>query len=84
MEFAAIAFKDDGYRHSVEVGDKIDIEVEDVVQAGQDEPVRITGLGFPAPAITAAVATRSEVSAFGLDFSHVGKNGHAAPFSYSS
>jgi hypothetical protein len=83
MEQAAIAFKDDGYRHSVKIGDKVDIEVEDIVQAGQEEPVRISGLGFPAPTLTAAVATRSKVSAFGLDFSHVGKNGHAAPFSFS-
>jgi hypothetical protein len=83
MEQATIAFADEGYRHSVKVGDKVDIEVEDFVQAGQDEPVRITGLGFPAPAVTVAVATRSKVNAFGLNFSNVGKNGHSSAFSYS-
>jgi hypothetical protein len=33
--------------------------------------------------LTAARATRSKVRAFGIELDGVGKNGHAAPFSWS-
>jgi hypothetical protein len=34
--------------------------------------------------LTIAQATRSRVSAFGLEFDNTGKNGHAAPFSWAA
>lgn len=88
MESAPIEFIEDGLRHSVKVGDMIDIEVEDYVapQLRPDGPVEmLTGMFHPANStLTVAGATRSRVSVFGMDFAHEGKNAHSAPFSWSS
>jgi hypothetical protein len=84
MERASIEYANEGSRHSVKIGDFVDIEVEDFVPDGATEPTRLTGTIHPANStLTAARATRSRVSAFGLDFSAEGKNGHSAPFSWS-
>jgi hypothetical protein len=84
METADIAFLEDGPRHSVRIGELADVEVEDFVPQGSSEPTRITGVPHPVSStLTAARATRSKVRAFGIELDGVGKNGHAAPFSWS-
>lgn len=84
MESAQIDFVEDGPRHSVRIGDLADVEVEDFVPAGADEPTRLTGVPHPVSStLTAARATRSKVHAFGIELDAVGKNGHAAPFSWT-
>lgn len=87
MESAPIDYVDDGRHHSVKVGELIDIEIEDFVPplnpGGEVE--RLTGMFHPANStLTIAKANRSRVEAFGLSFANVGKNGHWAPFSWSS
>ena len=87
MESAPIDYVDDGRRHSVKVGDLIDIEIEDFVAPGNPggEVERLTGMFHPASStLTIAKATRSRVEAFGLSFSNEGKNGHSAPFAWAS
>lgn len=88
VETAPIEFVDEGRRHSLKVGDLIDIEIEDFVppQLLPDGDVeRLTGIFHPASStLTIASATRSRVSVFGLDFANDGKNGHSAPFSWSA
>ena len=88
MESAPIEYVDDGRRHSIRVGDLIDIEIEDFVppQLLPDGDVEmLTGMFHPANStLTIAKANRSRVSAFGLDFANEGKNGHSAPFSWSA
>lgn len=87
VESAAIEFNDDGRRHSLRVGEMMDIEIEDfVAPANPDGPVeRLSGMFHPASSeLTIARATRSSVDAFGLSFSHVGKNGHSAPFAWAA
>jgi hypothetical protein len=88
MESAPIEYVDDGRRHSLRVGDLIDIEIEDFVppQLLPDGDVeKITGVFSPANStLTVARANRSRVSVFGLDFANEGKNGHSAPFSWSA
>ena len=88
MESAAIEYVDDGRRHSLKVGDLIDIEIEDFVppQLLPDGDVEmITGAFHPANStLTVAKATGRRVSVFGLDFANDGKNGHSAPFSWSA
>jgi hypothetical protein len=88
MESAAIEYVDDGRRHSLRVGDLIDIEIEDFVapQLLPDGDVEmLTGVFHPANStLTVAKANRSRVSMFGLDFANEGKNGHSAPFSWSA
>jgi len=76
VERARIEVVDDGLRHSVRVGDAIDFEIEDIVPFGIEtgEPVRLTGVFHPvASELTAAEATRSQISAFGIEFE--GKTG---------
>jgi hypothetical protein len=84
MESAEIEFVEDGPRHSVRIGDFADVEVEDFVPEGADEPTRLTGVPHPvSTTLTCARATRSRVRAFGIELDAVGKNGHAAPFSWT-
>jgi hypothetical protein len=87
MESAPIDYVDDGRRHSVRVGELMDIEIEDFVapmNPGGDVE-RLTGMFHPANStLTIAKAKRSRVDAFGLSFSNEGKNGHWAPFSWAS
>ena len=46
---------------------------------------KLTGVFHPANStLTMAQATTSRVNAFGLQFSHEGKNGHSAPFSWAA
>lgn len=87
MESAPIDFHDDGRRHSVKVGELIDIEIEDFVapRNPRGEVEHLTGMFHPANStLTIAKANRSRVNAFGLSFDNVGKNGHSAPFSWAS
>ena len=87
MESAPIDYVDDGRRHSVKVGDLMDIEIEDFVPPGNPdgEVERLTGVAHPANStLTIAKATRSRIDAFGLSLSHVDKNGHWAPFSWAA
>jgi hypothetical protein len=87
VETAPIEYVDDGLHHSVRAGDLIDIEIEDFIapQLRPDGPVEmLTNMFHPASStLTVASATRSQVSVFGMDFAHEGKNGHSSPFSWS-
>ena len=84
MESAEIGYSDDGPRHSVRIGEVADVEIEDLVPDGADEPTRLTGVPHPVSStLTVARATRSRARAFGIELDGVGKNGHAAPFSWT-
>lgn len=83
VEVAPIAFVDDGRRHSVRIGDAVDIEVEDFAAAEEGSVMTLHGIGHPANSTLAfARATRSRIDAFGLELDLTGKNGHSAPFSW--
>src|SRR5262245_51089782 len=85
VERASIEVVEEGLRHSVRIGDAIDFEVEDIVPFGVEtgEPAKITGIFHPvAPELTAAEATRSSISAFGIEYE--GKTGLSAPFSWAA
>jgi hypothetical protein len=71
VERAPIEVREDGLRHSVKIGDAIDFEVEDVVPFGIEsgEPARLSGIFHPAGSeLTIAKATRSRISAFGVEY----------------
>lgn len=71
VERAPIEIRNDGLRHSVRIGDAVDIEVEDVVPLGSEsgEPVKLVGAFHPAgPELTIAHATSANVDAFGISF----------------
>ena len=87
VEVAPIEYEDDGRRHRVRIGEFADIEIEDFVppQTPEGEVSKVTGVFHPANStLTMAQATTSRVNAFGLEFSHAGKNGHSAPFSWAA
>jgi len=76
VERATITVEEDGLRHSVRVGDTIDLEIEDVVPFGVEtgEPVRFHGMFHPVGSdLTMAEAKRSRIDAFGI--SYEGKTG---------
>ena len=76
MERAPIEVREDGLQHSVRIGDAIDFEIEDVVPFGVEsgEPARMSGIFHPAGSeLTIATATRSRISAFGIEYE--GKSG---------
>ena len=76
VERASIEVVDDGLRHSVKIGDAVDFEVEDIVPFGVEDghTVKFDGAFHPAaPDLTMAEATRSNISAFGIEYE--GKTG---------
>jgi hypothetical protein len=87
VEATPMEYVDDGRRHRVQIGDLAEIEIEDFVppQTPEGEVSKLTGVFHPANStLTIARATTSRFNAFGLEFSHEGKNGHSAPFSWAA
>ncbi|WP_367325688.1 DUF1326 domain-containing protein [Streptomyces sp. HUAS ZL42] len=89
VERVPIDYRDDGRRHTVVVGDAIDIEIEDQVapQYGEDGPVmKLTGLFHPAnTTVTIARSTRATgKGVHGRSWDFTGSNAHAAPFSWAA
>ncbi|HSP10409.1 MAG TPA: DUF1326 domain-containing protein [Candidatus Dormibacteraeota bacterium] len=71
VQRAPIEFRVDGLKHSVRIGDAVDIEVEDVVPFGVEsgQPAKLTGIFHPvATELQIARATRSKVNAFGIQY----------------
>ena len=87
VERLPMEFSSDGGHHKLTVGDKGQVEVDDVVSFGSEtgEPAKLTDIFHPAnTTLTVAKAgDASGVSAFGLDLGGGGKSGFSAPFSWS-
>jgi hypothetical protein len=87
IDSAPMEYSSEGRRHTVKIGDRVDLVVEDVVSRldpASPSP-RVTGLNYPANStLTLAKATTSRISAFGIEVSNAGKNGFSAPFSWSA
>ena len=76
VERAAIEIDHDGLKHSVRAGNAIDFEVQDIVPFGVEDgtTVKFQDAFHPvAPDLTMAEATRSSISAFGIEYE--GKTG---------
>jgi hypothetical protein len=76
VERAPIEFRVDGLRHSIKIGDAVDIEVEDVVPFGVEsgEPAKLTDVFHPVGSeIAIARPTHAKVDAFGIQYE--GKGG---------
>lgn len=87
VEQQAVNYRDDGRRHSLRVGDTIDIEIEDFVppQTPNGDVSKLTGMFHPANStLTIARAGQARVAAFGMEWDNSGKNGHSAPFAWSA
>jgi hypothetical protein len=84
VERTSIDYADEGVRHRATMGDYVDLEVEDFAPEGATEATKLTGTIHPANStLTVSRATRSRMSAFGIDFSAEGKSGFSAPFSWA-
>ena len=85
VERAPIEVREDGLRHSVRIGDQVDFEVEDIVPFGVEsgQPARITGIFHPVGSdLTIAKATRSNISAFGVEYE--GKSAFSSAFAWAA
>ena len=79
LERAPIEVHEEGLRHSVKIGDAVNIEIEDVVPFGVEsgKPARLSGIFHPAGSeLTIAKATHARVNAFGIEYE--GKAGFSA------
>lgn len=84
VEFASIAYEDDGRRHRIRIGESVDVEVEDFAAAEEGQVMTLSGIGHPAGSTLAlGRATRSRMSLFGYDLALEGRNAHSAPFSWA-
>ena len=86
MEVAPIEHVDDGLRHRVQVGDAIDVEIEDLVSPfDPDGPLpKLTETNHPANSeLTPARTLSARVQGLGIDYSADGKSGFSTPYSWS-
>ena len=84
VEKTRIAFRDDGHRHHVTIGDAVDLGVEDFVAIEGHDPVRLTNVFHPSnTTLTVAPATAARMSTFGVDWGREGQSGFSAPFSWA-
>lgn len=86
MEVAPIEHVDDGLRHRVQVGDAVDVEIEDLVSPFDPEgPLpKLTETKHPANSeLTPARTLSARVQGLGIDYSADGKSGFSTPFSWS-
>jgi hypothetical protein len=73
--------------HRITVGDDGEVEVQDIVPFGKEDgaPARLTGIFHPAgDELTIAKATKSGVSAFGIDIAFEGRSGFSSRFSWAA
>jgi hypothetical protein len=87
VERVAMEVSHEDGRHRVKVGDEGEVEVEEIVPFGKEngEPVKLSGIFHPAgEEFTVAKATKSNVSAFGIDIAFEGRSGFASPFSWAA
>ncbi len=85
VQRAPIEVREDGLRHTVRIGDAVELEIEDIVPFGVQDgtPVKLEGVFHPAgPELTVAHATRSKVDAFGIQYE--GKSAFSSAFSWAA
>ncbi len=77
----------DNGTHRITVGGEGDVEVQEIVPFGKEngEPARLVDIFHPAgEELTIAKATKSNVSAFGIDIAFEGRSGFASSFSWAA
>src|SRR5687768_2791482 len=87
LERVRMEVSHDNGTHRIEVGDDGEVEVQEVVAFGREDgkPARLTSIFHPAGEdLTIARATKSNLSAFGIDFSFEGGSAFANPFSWAA
>jgi hypothetical protein len=86
-EAKAIKLEGKGMKRSVSIPGVLDIAIDGVPGAKQDEPIYLDNVGHPAASrLALARASRSHMHAFGINWDETSgrNNGHFAPFSWRS
>ena len=85
VERAPIEYINEGGTHSVVAGGSVDIAISDTQQTEGGAFAGLTGIDFHPmnSELSIATASRATVNAFGKEWDNTGKNGHAAPFSWT-
>jgi hypothetical protein len=84
VEKAPMSYRDDGRGHHVQIGDAVDLSVEDFVAIEGHDPVQLTNVFHPSnTTLTVAPARAARLSTFGIDWGREGQSGFSAPFSWS-
>jgi hypothetical protein len=82
LEQVPIEYVDDARLHRLRIGDRIEVEIEDIQADGHDQPTRVVGIQHPANStVTLSTTRRSRVDAFGIRFE--GSAGSSAPFAWA-
>jgi hypothetical protein len=87
LEKVPIEVSHENGTHRIKIGDDGEIEVQEIVPFGKEDgkPARLTGIFHPAgDDFAIAKATKSSVSAFGIDHSFEGRSAFASPFSWAA
>jgi hypothetical protein len=86
-EARPITIQGNGMRRSVSIPGVLDLAVDGIPGARQDEPIYLDNVGHPAASrLALAKAARSHLHASGIDWDDTSgrNNGHFAPFSWRS
>lgn len=86
-EAKPIKLEGTGMKRAVSIPGVLDIAIEGIAGAKQDEPIYLDNVGHPAASrLALAKATRGHMHAFGIDWDDTSgrNNGHFAPFSWRS
>ena len=87
MEKVPMELSHENGTHSIRFGDGGEVAVQDVVSFGREDgkPAQLVNIFHPAgEALTISKATKSEFSAFGIDFAQEGKSGFSSRFSWAA
>src|SRR5688572_21831495 len=86
-EAKPIRIEGTGMKRAVSIPGVLDIAIEGIAGAKQDEPIYLDNVGHPAASrLALAKATRGHMHAFGINWDDTSgrNNGHSAPFSWRS
>lgn len=85
VEVVPMEYADDGRRHTLRIGDRVDLEIEDFAGAEEGSVMTLDGIGHPANSTLAIAQTRrGTIRVFGLEIDNAGRNGHSAPFAWQA
>jgi hypothetical protein len=84
VERASITYTDDGRSHQVQIGDAVQVGVEDFVALEGQGPVQLTNVFHPSNTTLTVAPTRDvQLSTFGIEWGREGQSGFSAPFSWA-
>jgi hypothetical protein len=85
IQTAPIEYQSQGGKHSVRVGNDIEVQAQDFVPEQVGSPTQLVGVFHPSnTTLTVARPTSSRIQAFGMQFQNDGKSAFSAPFSWSA